>query len=290
MESRAASYDALLRDAAVALTAAGIDNVRFEARLMLAHAAGVAIEWLVSHGRDPVPPAVAEALREFTARRVRREPMAYIVGEREFWGLPFKVSPAVLVPRPDSETLIEAALALMPDRMAPWRILDLGVGSGCLLLTLLREFPRAHGVGMDASAAALAVTEANAEALGVASRLRLVEGDWRQPGWVERLGGPFDLLVSNPPYVETAAIAGLMPDVARFEPHLALDGGPDGLVAYRTIAGEAARLVVPGGRVLIEAGEGQAPEISAILSGAGLIPGRFWKDLGGIDRVIPATH
>jgi release factor glutamine methyltransferase len=216
--------------------------------------------------------------------------MAYILGEREFWGLPFKVSPAVLVPRPDSETLIEAALALMPDRTAPWRILDLGVGSGCLLLTLLREFPSARGVGMDASAAALAVTEANAEALGVASRLRLVEGDWRQPGWAERLGGPFDLLVSNPPYVETAAIVGLMPDVARFEPHLALDGGPDGLVAYRAIVGEASRLVVPGGRILIEAGEGQAPEISAILSEAGFVPGRFWKDLGGIDRVIPATH
>ena len=290
MASGAASYDALLRDAAVALTAAGIDNTRFEARLLLAHAAGVTIEWLVAHGGEAAPLAVAEALRELTARRIRREPMAYVVGEREFWGLPFKVSPAVLVPRPDSETLIEAALALIPGRTEPWRILDLGVGSGCLLLTLLREFPNARGVGMDASAAALAVAEANAEALGVASRLRLVEGDWRQPGWVERLAGPFDLLVSNPPYVETAAIAGLMPDVARFEPHLALDGGPDGLVAYRAISGEAARLVVPGGRVLIEAGEGQAAEISALLSTEGFGPGRPWKDLGGIDRIVPATH
>ncbi|MEI7874149.1 MAG: peptide chain release factor N(5)-glutamine methyltransferase [Alphaproteobacteria bacterium] len=290
MASGAASYDALLRDAAVALTAAGIDNTRFEARLLLAHAAGVTIEWLVAHGGEAAPLAVAEALRELTARRIRREPMAYVVGEREFWGLPFKVSPAVLVPRPDSETLIEAALALIPGRAEPWRILDLGVGSGCLLLTLLREFPNARGVGMDASAAALAVAEANAEALGVASRLRLVEGDWRQPGWVERLAGPFDLLVSNPPYVETAAIAGLMPDVARFEPHLALDGGPDGLVAYRAISGEAARLVVPGGRVLIEAGEGQAAEISALLSTEGFVPGRPWKDLGGIDRIVPATH
>ena len=290
MASGAASYDALLRDAAVALTAAGIDNVRFEARLLLAHAAGVTIEWLVAHGGDTAPPAVAEALRELTARRVRREPMAYVTGEREFWGLPFRVSPAVLVPRPDSETLIEAALALMPGRTEPWRILDLGVGSGCLLLTLLREFPNARGVGMDASAAALAVAEANAEALGVASRLRLVEGDWRQPGWVERLGGPFDLLVSNPPYIETAAIAGLMPDVARFEPHLALDGGQDGFAAYRAIAAEASRLVVPGGQVLIEAGEGQAAEISALLSTAGFVPGHPWKDLGGIDRIIPASH
>jgi release factor glutamine methyltransferase len=286
----AASYDALLRDAAVALTAAGIDNARFEARLLLAHASGVAIEWLVAHGRDPAPIAVAETLRGLTARRIRREPMAYVVGEREFWGLPFKVSPAVLVPRPDSETLIEAALALMPGRSAPWRIADLGVGSGCLLLTLLREFPGAQGVGMDASAAALAVTRANAEALGVAARLRLVEGDWRQPGWAEQLGGPFDLLVSNPPYIETAAIAGLMPDVARFEPHLALDGGVDGFAAYRAIAAEAGRLVVPGGRVLIEAGEGQALGISALLSTAGFATGPPWKDLGGIDRIVPATH
>ncbi|MDP1747908.1 MAG: peptide chain release factor N(5)-glutamine methyltransferase [Reyranella sp.] len=290
MRAAAASYDALLRDAAVALTAAGIDNARFEARLLLAHAAGVTIEWLIAHGGDAAPPVVAETLREFTARRVRREPMAYILGEREFWGLPFKVSPVVLVPRPDSETLIEAALALMPSRTAPWRIADLGVGSGCLLLTLLREFPNARGVGMDASAAALAVTQANAEALGVAARLRLVEADWRQPVWAERLGGPFDLLVSNPPYIETAAIAGLMPDVARFEPHLALDGGPDGLVAYRAIAEAAAGLVVPGGQVLIEAGEGQAPEISALLLTAGLRPGHPWKDLGGIDRIVPATH
>lgn len=290
MASGAATYDALLRDAAVALTAAGIDNARFEARLLLAHAGGVTVEWLVAHGGEAAPLAAVEALRALTARRVRREPMAYVVGEREFWGLPFKVSPAVLVPRPDSETVIEAALALMPGRTEPWRIVDLGVGSGCLLLTLLREFPNARGVGMDASAAALAVTQANAEALGVAARLRLVEGDWRQPGWAERLGGPFDLLVANPPYIETAAIDGLMPDVARFEPRLALDGGGDGLSAYRAIADGAAGLMVPGGRVLIEAGEGQAPEISTLLASTGFSVGSPWKDLGGIDRVVAATH
>ena len=169
MASGTASYDTWLRDTAVALTAAGIDNARFEARLLLAHAAGVTVEWLIAHGGEAASSATVEALRTFTARRIRREPMAYIVGEREFWGLPFKVSPAVLVPRPDSETLIEAALALMPGRAEPWRIADLGVGSGCLLLTLLREFPNARGVGMDASAAALEVTRANAEAFGVAA-------------------------------------------------------------------------------------------------------------------------
>src|SRR6185503_12778061 len=160
---RLSSHDALLRDTAVALTAAGIDNARFEARLLLARASGLTVEQLVARGADDVPAAVVEIARALTARRVRREPMAYILGEREFWGLPFKVTPAVLVPRPDSETVIEAVLALMPDRA--WRLLDLGIGSGCLLLTLLREYPRARGVGLDASPDALAVAGENARAL-----------------------------------------------------------------------------------------------------------------------------
>lgn len=233
---------------------------------------------------------MAEALRALTARRVGREPMAYVLGWREFWGLPFKVSPAVLVPRPDSETLIEAALALMPDRQRPWRMLDLGLGSGCLLLTLLCEYPAASGVGMELSAEALAVAQANAQALRVEARAELVPGDWRQPDWHHHLGGPFDLVVSNPPYIEAAAIDRLMPEVARFEPRLALDGGPDGLVAYRTIALAAPALVAPGGRMLVEVGEGQAPEISKILAFAGFAIDTPWKDLGGIDRVVSATH
>jgi release factor glutamine methyltransferase len=245
---------------------------------------------LIARGAEPAPAAVAQRLRELTARRVLREPMAYILGEREFWGLPFKVSPAVLVPRPDSETLIEAALALMPDRQRPWRILDLGLGSGCLLLTLLREYPAASGVGMELSEEALAVAQANAEALGVGGRARLIAGDWRQPDWQQGLGGSFDLLVSNPPYIEAGAIERLMPEVARFEPKLALDGGPDGLVAYRTIATAAPALVAPGGRVLVEAGEGQATEISKIFASAGLAMEALWKDLAGIDRVVSAMH
>jgi release factor glutamine methyltransferase len=257
---------------------------------LLARAAGLSAEQLIARGAEPAPAAVAQRLRELTARRVLREPMAYILGEREFWGLPFKVSPAVLVPRPDSETLIEAALALMPDRQRSWRILDLGLGSGCLLLTLLREYPNASGVGLEISDEALAVAQANAEALGVAARARLISGDWRQADWQRRMGGPFDLLVSNPPYIEAAAIEGLMPEVARFEPKVALDGGPDGLVAYRTIATAAPHLVVPGGRLLVEAGEGQAAEISRIFASAGLAIEVPWKDLAGIDRVVSAMH
>jgi release factor glutamine methyltransferase len=285
-----ASCDALLRDTAVALTAAGIDNVRFEARLLLSHATGLTIEQLISRGPDAAPATAAATLRELTARRVRREPMAYILGEREFWGLPFKVSPAVLIPRPDSETVIETVLDLLPDRSRKLRILDLGLGSGCLLLTLLREYPQATGVGIDASEAALAVARGNAEALGVAPRARLSSGDWRQAGWSDRLEGPFDLLVSNPPYIESAVVDGLMPEVAAHEPRLALDGGADGFAAYRIIAAEAPRLVVPGGWAVVEAGEGQAPDIAALFGAAGLTPKPARQDLGGIARVVPAQH
>jgi len=284
------TYDALLRDAAVALTAAGIDNVRFEARLLLGQAAGLGVEQLVARGSDPVPAGVASAMRELTGRRVRREPMAYIQGEREFWGLPFKVSPAVLVPRPDSETLIETVLDLLPERERPLRILDLGVGSGCLLLTLLREYPKATGVGVDASPEALAIAGENAGILGVASRARLMVDDWRQAGWTDRLGGPFDLLVSNPPYIETSTIAALMPEVANHEPRLALDGGPDGLEAYRIIAAAAPTLITLGGWALVEGGEGQAIDISGIFASVGMSPQAPRKDLAGVERVVASQH
>jgi release factor glutamine methyltransferase len=280
----------LTRDTAVALTAAGIDNARFEARLLVSKASGRTIETLIAHGNDVAPADVIARLRKIAARRVQREPMAYILGEREFWGIPFRVTPDVLVPRPDSETLIEAALAMMPDRNRPWRFLDLGVGSGCLLLTLLKEFPAARGVGMDASAAALAVAAANAATMGQVDRITFVLGDWSEPGWETRLGAPFDLVLSNPPYIATGAIAGLMTEVARFEPKQALDGGPDGLAAYRQIARAGRKLITKGGRLLVEAGEGQAPEIAAIFEEHGITPEAPWKDLSGIDRVVPGKH
>ena len=284
------TYDALLRDTAIALTAAGIDNVRFEARLLLAKASGLTVEALIAHGRDEAPAETVEALRALTARRVQREPMAYILGEREFWGITFKVTPDVLVPRPDSETLIEAALARLTDRARAWRILDLGLGSGCLLLTLLREYGNASGVGLELSLAALRVAQANARALGVESRADLQLGDWREPDWADRLDGPFDLVVSNPPYIEQAAIDGLMPEVARFEPRQALDGGTDGLSAYRLIAAAGRKLITSGGWLLVEAGEGQVSEISKIFKIAGLRPEAPVKDLAGIDRVVPGKH
>ena len=277
-----------MRDTAVSLTAAGIDNARFEARLLLSHASGLSTGELISRGRDEAPAQIAESLRALAARRIKREPMAYILGEREFWGLPFKVSPAVLVPRPDSETVIETAISLLPDRTLALRLLDLGTGSGCLLLTLLHEYPEATGTAFDASPEALAMARENAAALGVEGRVRWVEGDWRRPGWAEDLPAPFDLIVSNPPYIEAATIAGLMPEVSRFEPRLALDGGPDGLEAYREIAAMASRLLAPQGWILAEVGEGQALAVTGFFVSAGLVPEVPRKDLGGIERVVVA--
>lgn len=279
-----------MRDTAVALNAAGIDNARFEARLLMARAAGLSVERLIADGTQPAPAAVAEALRALTARRVRREPMAYILGEREFWGLTFKVTPAVLVPRPDSETLIEAALTLIDDRARARRVLDLGVGSGCLLLSLLKEWPNASGIGVDASSEALAVAQDNARTLGLERRSGWREADWRRPGWSDGLPDPFDLVVSNPPYVASSQLAGLMPEVAEFEPKLALDGGPDGLDAYRALAVASHKLVIPEGRLLIEVGEGQALEVSGLLASAGWRSVRSWRDLGGIERVVSCEH
>lgn len=256
----------------------------------MARAASLPIERLIADGDRPAPAASVAALRRLTARRVRREPMAYILGEREFWGLTFKVTPAVLVPRPDSETLIEAALALMGDRERAWRTLDLGVGSGCLLLSLLHEWPNASGVGVEASRDAIAVAQGNARALGLEGRTAWREADWRRSGWSDSLPAPFDLVVSNPPYIATSALSGLMPEVAEFEPKLALDGGPDGLDAYRALAIASHKLVMPGGRLLLEVGEGQVLEVTRLLASAGWRSLRSWKDLGGIERVVSCEH
>ena len=211
-----------------------------------------------------MPAAHALSFRELVTRRVAREPMAYVLGRAEFWSLEFVVGPGVLVPRPDSETLIEAAVAAFPDTGRQLRVLDIGVGSGCLLLTLLHLFPAAYGVGTDLSEAALACTRLNAERLGVADRLRL-----ERTSWAEGVAGPFDLVVSNPPYIRTAEIAGLQPEVARFEPWAALDGGPDGLAAYRAILAELPRLLADDGRALLEIGHDQQPAVEALAAAAG---------------------
>lgn len=259
--------DPLLQEAAAALRAAGIAQPRREAR------------WLAEDAAD------MHSFRALLARRAAREPMAFLRGRQGFWTLDLEVSPVTLIPRPDSETLISAALTARPDRNAVRRILDLGTGTGCLLLAALTEFPAAYGIGVDLAPAAAALAARNARATGLAGRCAVVCGDW-----AAALAGRFDLVLCNPPYIESAAIAALMPEVARHEPRRALDGGPDGLHAYRAVLAALPRLLAPGGIAVLELGAGQAGAVAALARAAGFGPPVLSHDLAGIARAaaLPA--
>jgi release factor glutamine methyltransferase len=266
-----------LRNGAQVLAEAGIDNPRLESRLLLSHALGRSAEDLIRDLPATLPPSDFATL---IARRAAREPLAFILGWREFWSLRFRVSPATLIPRPDSETLIEAALALCPDPLAPIRVLDLGVGTGCLLLALLHERPNAFGVGIDRSEAAAHLAISNARDLGLADRSVFLCGDW-----AVSINGRFDLVLSNPPYVATRELAGLMPDVGRHEPYTALDGGKCGLTAYRAIIAALPQLLTRSGAAVLELGAGQFDAIRRIAQAAGFrVEGR--RDLAEITRAI----
>ena len=273
--------DALAR-ARKALTEAGIDSAALDARLLVAAALGVSVERVIAWPEQEVAAEAAGRLEALLRRRVAREPMAQILGHREFWSLDFAVTRDVLTPRPDSETLIQAVLDQSPDRTRALAILDLGVGSGCLLLTLLRELPHARGVGVDASAAALGVAQQNAERLGLAGRVRLVHGDW-----LADVRERFDVIVGNPPYIRTRDLEQLAPEL-KYEPRAALDGGADGLAAYRAIAPELHRALAPGGFACVEIGHDQAADVAAILRAAGLDAYRRDTDLSGRDRCLSA--
>ncbi len=265
---------AILREGARRLAEAGIETPRLESRLLLAHALGWTPEALI---RDLHAPADPGAFFGLVARRAGREPLALIVGWREFWSLRFKVSPATLIPRADSETVVEAALAACP---APGRVLDLGTGTGCLLLAVLSERPGALGVGVDLSDAAAVLARNNARSLRLGARALFVCGDW-----ASAVEARFDLVLSNPPYIETAAVSGLMPEVAAHEPWRALDGGEDGLDAYRTIVAGLPRLLAPGGVAVLELGFGQFPAVAGLARGAGLaVEAR--ADLSGTPRAM----
>lgn len=263
------------------LQAAGIERARAEARLLAAQALGVKLETVVGDDARELTGDEMRRLEALAARRVRREPMAQILGQREFFGRNFRVTADVLTPRPDSETLIEAVLARVPDRSAPLQLLELGVGSGCLLLTLLAELPNAKGLGIDISPAALAVTKANANALGLAERCDLIEGDWSGA-----VAGSYDIVVGNPPYIPSADISGLDPEVSRYEPRLALDGGADGLTFYRRLTKDIDRLLVSRGLLALEVGVGQAGEVAALLKSAGLQQIECRQDLAGMERCV----
>lgn len=270
---------AALRWGAERLGRAGIEAPRREARLLLARALGRSVEWVLAHPEGELGDLSGYAA--LVRRREDREPVSHILGEREFWSLPFRVGPDVLDPRPDSETLVELALAQFPARDHPLGVLDLGVGSGCLLLSFLSERPLAFGVGVDLSPAALAVARDNARALGLAGRCAFVCGDW-----AESLSGSFDLILANPPYIPEGEIDGLAPEVARFEPRSALAGGPDGLDCYRALAPGIAGLLAPRGKAIVEFGIGQAAAVGGIFEGAGMTLGDNRSDLSGRPRCL----
>ncbi len=272
---------ALVRAASSRLQAAGIEAPAREARLLLAHASGLTATRIMAYPEQAIEPAAAAAFQRLVERRVAREPVARILGTREFWSLPFIVTPATLDPRPDSETIVEAALDRIPDRNARQTIIDFGTGTGCLLLALLSELPHAFGIGVDRSEAAARVAAHNAHRLGFAGRAQFLVGDWAQA-----LTGPVDLIVSNPPYIPAGDIAGLEPEVREHDPLTALVGGTDGLDPYRQLAPMAARLLRPGGHIVFEVGQGQADAVTAFGAVSGLIPVEQRADLGGIVRAV----
>ena len=270
-----------LADAAARLSAAGISDARREARLLVAEALGWDAARVLGFPEAEMTAAAGRRLGELIARRSAREPISRILGYREFWSLHFELSPETLDPRPDSETLIESALAALGERERVYRVLDFGTGSGCLLLALLSELPNALGIGIDRSEGALKTARRNAAVLGLRGRTQFVRGNWG-----DGLSGEWDVILANPPYIPSQALQTLMPEVARYEPKLALDGGADGLEAYRVLAPEIARLLAPTGIAAVEVGDGQGPAVAAIMAGAGLVLRGIRHDLSGVDRCI----
>ena len=270
-----------LDDARRRLRAAGIEDAGREARLLLGHASGLDPAAIIGHPDRHLAPEAVRAMAEAVSDRARRRPMAQVTGSREFWSLPFRVTQATLDPRPDSESLIGAVLGHVGDRRAPRKVLDLGTGSGCLLLAVLSEMPNATGLGIDISAEAIAVAAANADTLGLRQRARFAVADWDRA-----LAGRFDIIVCNPPYIPTGEIDLLAPEVSRHEPRRALDGGRDGLDAYRALAPSIVRRLAGGGLAAIEIGAGQRSMVEAIFAESGLATTECVADLAGISRCL----
>jgi release factor glutamine methyltransferase len=259
----------------------GIENPAREARVSLCAASGISPVALIADPREPLGSA-AWKVQDVAARRAVGEPLSRIVGKREFWGLSLAITPDVLDPRPETETIVEAALSVLSEsREDPLRILDLGVGSGALLCALLTEFGHARGIGVDISADAADVAQGNLQACGLSLRAEIRVGDWTRG-----IEGRFDLIVSNPPYIPRVDLPGLPREVRNFDPWLALDGGIDGLAAYRRILPESRRLLAPGGWLFAELGAGQAAKVTAVASQCGFTDVRTYQDLAGVDRVV----
>lgn len=281
MTSRAAALAATR----AALAAAGIDSAALDARLLVAAAADLDPAELIGHPDRPLEPAAQRRLAEFVTRRRARQPVARILGQKEFWGLDFAVTPDTLVPRPETETLVEAVLDWARERRkARLRLCDLGTGTGAIAIALLRELPEAEAVASDVSAGALAVARRNARRHGVADRLRL-----EQVSFAAGPAGPFDVLVSNPPYVRSAEIAALAPEVAGYEPRLALDGGADGMDAYRIILAHSLHRLYPAGLLAVEVGYDQGEILARMCQARGLAIREIRRDLAGVPRAVLAA-
>ena len=268
------------------LGATDATSAALEARCLVEAACGLDRAGLIAHADRPLGEKSADKLAEFAARRLAGEPLARILGTREFWGLPFRLSPATLEPRPETETLVSAVLRYCEGsfgRDYPWRILDLGTGSGCILVSLLSELPGATAIGVDRSPEALLTARGNAEELGVGGRALWVASDW-----ASALHGTFDIVVSNPPYIVRADIAGLAPEVRDNDPLLALDGGPDGLACHSAIVNDVNQLMGDRGRLFLEMGAGQEAPLRALLELRGLTRIYSYADLSGRTRVVSA--
>lgn len=268
-------------EGAARLAAAGIDSARLDARVLLAHVLGIDSGALLA-AAEPSPDELAR-YRELIARRAAHEPIAYITGEREFWSLSFAVGPGVLIPRPETETLVEEATRRFPERSAKLEVLDLGTGSGCLLIAFLKTYPQARGLGIDRSEDAISWARLNAERLGVADR-----ASWRQGDFAQAEGGRYDVVFANPPYLATGEAAALAPEIACHEPAGALFAGQDGLDAYRALGPLLAAVLKPAGVALIEIGRGQQEVVSRLLNQAGLVILAAVPDLAGIPRCLAA--
>ncbi len=278
--------EAARRALARAFRDSGIANPALDARLLAMAACGASHAELICDPERPLSDAERARLDDWAGRRLAGEPVSRILGSRAFWGLDFRLSPDTLDPRPDTEALVEAVLAALPERDAPLHILDLGTGTGCILIALLSELPVSLGTGTDISHAALQTARANARAAGVADRARFVQADW-----LRGIGGCFDVVVSNPPYIARAELAALSREVRAHDPAAALDGGADGLAAYRAILGEIGRVLKPGGIAAFEVGQGQAGAVSAMMRAAGMTPAlpdgaASAFDLAGIERAL----
>ena len=265
---------------------AGIEEAQADTRLLIGHALHLDRARLIAQSDRILEAREISVISALAARRLKHEPVSRIRGQKEFWDLLLQVTPDVLVPRPETETVVEAALDFVVRgglRMEKLRILDIGTGSGALLLALLHELPNAIGTGTDVSAAALDIARVNAAQYGLESRCNFVVCDI-----AAGVQGPFDLVVSNPPYIAHDEIASLAPEVRNYDPEIALDGGDDGLAGYSAIASQVRRLLAPGGRLFVELGAGQEAAVRALFTNAGLSAGAARQDLAGIPRVIGA--